>query len=275
MPSLKRSTTRKVVRGGSDPSERLVREAIAFLFEIKGEEYRKLHPEFITPSVEEFLSYARAVSDALEKTRVTKKGGFRRKLPVLKHRGGSDLRPFLDFVIPGPGQVPNPCEDIVKMLTIMMYAIMVYAFVSVFMRETSNNPGASTDVIIANLTTAFNDPDFNNSLADPVRYICARFLPVLNPIRDEVVASVGRIVEQFISTQLTPLFLGLSTFQWVVAKAFGKGVSTALSTFFLTPLLLTAFVYIPIFCALGKIGYPGCDEICQKYKAQLRAMVRF
>jgi len=58
MPSLKQSTTQKCTYGGLQ-GKQLFYDAINFLFAIKGKEFAKSNPSFLTPSVDEFISFSR------------------------------------------------------------------------------------------------------------------------------------------------------------------------------------------------------------------------
>lgn len=265
MPSLKRSETRRRTHGGADPAERLVREAIAFLFEIKGEEYRKKHPEFITPTADEFFSYARTVNDALESTRV-KKGGVHRKLPIPKYSGGSNIIPFLEFIVPGPIDVANPCETILSILKIFLIAVMVYKFVVVFMRVQAENPGRNRATLMANVQSVLADPEYVDSFSDPVRWFCSKFLPVFNTLRDNIQVSIAQIVQYISGGAVYMLLIGRFQAQqelaaWVIGKAFASG----LNYLHTDPLILKTLFYIPLFCQLAIMGFEGCGELCMKF----------
>jgi hypothetical protein len=263
MPSLKRSTTRKVVRGGSDPSERLVREAIAFLFEIKGEEYREKHPEFLTPSVDEFFSYARQVSDALEKTRIRKKGGVRRKLPMRKHGGGASLEPFLSFIIHEPVDVMNPCATILKLFNIFLYAVLVYKIVEIYAREHRANPRWDIASIVAKIQVVVSDPGFINSFSDPIRWFCAKVVPVLNTVRDSLQAGTASIVEYAASIIIPHVLVQrFAAHAETVAWAVGKAVASVLNLLYTSPFISNTLLYMPVLCAMAAAGFEECRGLC-------------
>jgi hypothetical protein len=268
MPSLKRSETRRRTRGGADPAERLVREAITFLFEIKGEEYSKKHPEFITPTVDEFFTYARSISDALETTRV-KKGGYHRKLPIKKHSGGSNIVPFLEFIVPGPIDVSNPCESILRIFNIFLLCLMVYKFVMVFMRERMTRPGIKRDTLLANVQRTITDPEYTDSFADPVRWFCSKIAPALNSLRDDIQQSIGRLLEYISGTTLNlALMERFAGHGQLAAWTIGKEISTALNMFDTSPFILNMLLYIPLLCQLAKMGFEGCGGLCTRLLAE-------
>lgn len=264
MSSLKRSETRRRTRGGADPAERLVREAIAFLFEIKGGEYRKKHPEFITPTVDEFFTYARSISDALESTRV-KKGGVRRKLPIKKHTGGSDIVPFLETIMPGPIDVANPCESILRIFNIFLYAVMVYKLVVIYMREHINNPGLNRHTLLENVQQTLADPEYVDSFADPVRWFCSKVAPVLNNVRDKLQQSIAQFLE-YVSNTILGFFLmeRFAAHGELAAWAIGKAMASAMNLLYTSPFIMNMMFYIPILCAFAEMGFEGCGELCKK-----------
>lgn len=270
MPSLKRSETRRRTHGGVDPAERLVREAIAFLFEIKGKEYRRKHPGFITPSVDEFFTYARSISDALENTRA-KKGGVRRKLPIKKHSGGSDIVPFLQYIVPGPIDVANPCESMLRIFNIFLYAVMVYKFVMAYMREHMNNLGLNRNAILENVQDIITSPEYADSFVDPVRWFCSKIVPVLNSMRDTIQQSVTQLLEYISGTVLNIVLLErLAEHGQLSAWAIGKGMSTALNLLYTSPFILNVLFCLPVLCTLSKMGFEGCGEMCAQLESQLK-----
>ena len=120
MPSLKKSSSipRKLGVKGEDT---ILKDAIDFLFQIKGIQYIQKHPDFVTPTAEEFFSHvANLTTDVSPKKRT-----------CLSNRFTS----FLCFLTPMFHDV-HMCSSILSSLTITVYALTLYTTTSTYLRET-------------------------------------------------------------------------------------------------------------------------------------------
>jgi len=119
MPSLKKSSSipRKLGVKGEDT---ILKDAIDFLFQIKGIQYIQKHPEFIVPSAEEFFSHVTTLTAEHSP----------KKRTCLSNRFTS----FLCFLTPMFHDV-HMCSSILSSLTIATYALTLYTTTSAFLRE--------------------------------------------------------------------------------------------------------------------------------------------
>ncbi len=67
MPSLTRTPSTRPKYGGSN-AEQYFQDAITFLFYIKGTEYQSLHADFIIPSPDEFIGFAKGINIQIVKS---------------------------------------------------------------------------------------------------------------------------------------------------------------------------------------------------------------
>ena len=283
MPGLKRSVTRRVKYGGDRSAEMELREAIDFLFQLRGVEYQKLHPEFVIPTSEEFFTYARQANVLAEKTRVKPTGTSRnkfaskvkttnRKLPmtVLAH-GGGNLDAFFRFILPFVVLGKTPCDTLFKCINILLYAIMVYKFTTLFITQQQLNPEFSVGQFIANIKTVSADRSYANSFADPIRWFCENVMPSLNDSRDTMMEIVGSLIPRCMEFILGLVGSGemVEGFRSSAAGYVGTAITTGLNLFFVTPLTFDSLVALPLSCGLARLGFAGCGEKCVKLMADV------
>jgi hypothetical protein len=119
MPSLKKSSSipKKLGMKGDDA---ILKDAINFLFQIKGIQYSQRHPDFVFPSAEEFFNYVSKLTDE----------NSSKKRNCLSNRFSS----FLCFLTP-MFHDNHMCSSILSCLTIATYALTLYTTTVAYLRE--------------------------------------------------------------------------------------------------------------------------------------------
>jgi len=127
MPSLKKSTSvpKKLGVKGDDT---ILKDAIDFLFQIKGIQYSQKHPDFVTPSAAEFFSHVINLTAECS--------------PKKRNCLSNKFQSFLCFLTPMFHDV-HMCSSILSSLTITIYALTLYHITGNYLREAS--PAATLD----------------------------------------------------------------------------------------------------------------------------------
>jgi hypothetical protein len=120
MPSLKKSPSipKKLGIKGDDA---VLKDAIDFLFQIKGIQFTRKHPDFVTPSAEEFFSHVAHLESA---------GSSPKKRSCLANR----FQSFLCYLTPMFHDT-HMCSSILSNLTITTYALTLYTITGAYLRE--------------------------------------------------------------------------------------------------------------------------------------------
>jgi hypothetical protein len=288
MPGLKKSVTRRwrVKYGGDRSAEMELREAIAFLFALKGAEYKKLHPSFTVPTVDEFFEYARQsnneIAAEIAATKKTKKTitslrplnvsstrpqiavhGGRRKSMV----GGTHLEAFFRFIAPLVAVGSSPCDKMMLCLNLVLYAILAYKFTTVFVAQAALHPAAemTREQFFEIIQLTVNDRGYANSFADPVRWFIEHVYSTLNDQRDSIMAALGTIVTQFTFFLLQALTLGtIAGYQSTDFAIVGTAIMSLVNLFLVSPFTFDSLIAMPLTCALARAGFTSCAENCRK-----------
>lgn len=120
MPSLKQSVGQKCTYGGIN-GKQLFYDAINFLFAIKGKEFAKSNPSFLTPSVDEFISFSRYSEGVVR--------GTVKKTQHKTHNKYQQLQHFLHFM--SGGFIFE--NDVLRCLYITMFALATYSVTDYFL----------------------------------------------------------------------------------------------------------------------------------------------
>ena len=107
MPSLKQSPTTRL-KYGSNRGEAELREALAFLFLVKGAGRRTI------PSVDEFFAYCRIINEQLISKKHSKKQ--------------SSIRAFVAFLIPGL-KAKDSLDSLFQIISVVENALMLHAYI--------------------------------------------------------------------------------------------------------------------------------------------------
>jgi hypothetical protein len=266
MPSLKKAATRRKRYGGSR-DDIVLKNAINFLFQIKGKEYQKTHPEFIIPTADEFLGFVKLVDTDFTKHYKTthtkrKTNAFRQLSPnkefllVTPQHGGNRLTDFLSFIIrPIVGPHDTPCERFFACIVVVLYAVMVYVFVEQSLLIHAASP---LKPLVDIATEALGTQAFANSLADPIRWFISHHIPSLVRAKD----TIKDLCIHYFSRFLFPLIPAYAANVGVTAASISQTVVGAVDALFLNPRIYNNFFKRPIACYLTGEGYISCKPIC-------------
>ena len=174
MPSLKKSPSQSK-KLGSKSDDQILKDAIDFLFQIKGIQFIRKVPDFITPSAEEFFAHVAS----LDPSHVSSP----KKRICLKNQFLS----FLDFLTPMDYD-SHVCASILASMSITLYALTLYTTTSAFL--TQSNPSLTLDKAIASLNLQ-DDPTtrmcFHEFLTSYMGYIPKQALDNIQGVSDEFV----------------------------------------------------------------------------------------
>lgn len=163
MPSVKKSETSVRKYGGRRDSLELI-YAIEFLFEIKGIEFRKRHPEFITPSAQEFLEYTKC-----EKYKKKDSDGIN----ILFHK-------FIAFITPGVGSNREFTN-----VAIVVLAIVLYTFTTEVLQNAIECDYKLTfEQLCTKATTHLKTDDGHKQILKPYCYFFTHYLPKQYKIKE-------------------------------------------------------------------------------------------
>lgn len=180
MPSLKKSTSipRKLGVKGDDT---ILKDAIDFLFQIKGIQYSHKYPEFVTPSAEEFFSYVTSLCNE----------GSPKKRNCLSNRFNS----FLCFLTPMFHDV-HMCSSVLSSLTITIYALTLYTTTGAYLREAS--PSASLDKALLTIDTV----TAVNSIHVNLQYFVTMYMPY---VPRQAIEKLVAVTHEFVKRTLIRL----------------------------------------------------------------------
>ena len=258
--SPKRSAASKVVSPKRSVPKTLpphfMEDALAFFFAIVEPEIVKIHPTYISPTVEEFLyglkklnkTYASILTPPKSKRRQTR----RRKLalPPRSQAGGtlSENMEILFSVIVGNaiGTFDTPCAKLFSYIAIMLYALWGYKLVSD--RLPHPLPGAD-------LALAASDP------AGTITSITVAFVQKHIPALDAGMGQFENLLQQYSRRTLANYEADRTRRRWAEHMV----VSNVLTTLKMIVNIRAYKLYVvaPLACSLAALGIePSCWREC-------------
>ena len=239
MPSLKKSSSipRKLGVKGEDT---ILKDAIDFLFQIKGIQYSQKHPDFIVPSAEEFFSHVAALT-----TEVSPK-----KRTCLSNRFTS----FLCYLTPMFHDV-HMCSSILSSLTITVEALTLFTTTGAYLRE--GPPTAHLNKALEGINVATTVESIHNSLNQFIllymSYVPKQAIEKLLAVTDEFVKrSLIRLPSQ-VKSHLPALDI----------EEIGKDICHGLDTIYnYSPFFLQWKA--PIAVLLTRCGMEPCRSMCEE-----------
>lgn len=249
MPSLKKSTTRRRRYGGSGEGL-ILKNAINLLFQIKGTEYQVKHPDFIIPTADEFFGFVKLVDTDFTKhyrttntkRKITK---FRQITPdkdimlVSPHHGGSRLTDFLSFILKRViGPHDTPCDRFVACITIVLYAVAVWAFLEQFM-IVRTPPKTVTEIL--------SSEAYVNSMTDLIRWFISHH-SVVRP-KDALVDFSIKFLKNYLFPIVPPH----------ITVSASRNIMSAFDTILINPRIYNNSFKNPIAAYLVAEGYVSED----------------
>ena len=176
MPSLKKSPSQSKKLGGKS-DDQILKDAIDFLFQIKGIQFTRKVPDFIPPCAEEFFAHVAS----LDPTHVSS--------PKKRTCLANHFLAFLDFLTPMDSDA-HVCASILASMSIVLYALTLYTTTSAFL--THPVPSLTLDKAIASLSTNVQDDTtthvcFHEFLSSYMSYIPKQALDNIQGVSDEFV----------------------------------------------------------------------------------------
>jgi len=266
MPSLKKVSTRRRRYGGSEKNH-VLKRAINLLFQLKGTEYQKAHPEFAIPTADEFFGFVKLVdTDFTKHYRTThtkrKATNYRQISPnkefllVTPQHGGNRLTDFLSFILKSAiGPHDTACERFFACCKIVFYAVMVYVFVEQSLLIYAESPMKSLMDIAKEVIAK---PEFENSLADPIRWFFWNHLPSLVRSKD----ALKELGVEYLRRFLFPIIPSFMTSGAVTVESISQMVIMAVDSLLVNPRIFDNFFKRPIACYLWAEGFVSCKPIC-------------
>ena len=239
MPSLKKSSSipRKLGVKGEDT---ILKDAIDFLFQIKGIQYIQKHPDFVVPSAEEFFSHVAALTTE----------GSPKKRTCLSNRFTS----FLCYLTPMFHDV-HMCSSILSSLTITVEALTLFTTTSAYLRE--GPPTAHLNKALEGINVATIVESIHNSLNQFILlympYVPKQAIEKLLAVTDEFVKrSLIRL-----PSQVKPHLPALDI------EEIGKDICHGLDTIYnYSPFFLQWKA--PIAVLLTRCGMEPCRSMCEE-----------
>ena len=239
MPSLKKSSSipRKLGVKGEDT---ILKDAIDFLFQIKGIQYSQKHPDFIVPSAEEFFSHVSNLATE----------GSPKKRTCLSNRFTS----FLCYLTPMFHDV-HMCSSILSSLTITVQALTLFTTTGAYLRE--GPPTAYLNKALEGINVATTVESIHNSLNQFILlympYVPKQAIEKLLAVTDEFVKrSLIRLPSQ-VKSHLPALDI----------EEIGKDICHGLDTIYnYSPFFLQWKA--PIAVLLTRCGMEPCRSMCEE-----------
>ena len=239
MPSLKKSSSipRKLGVKGEDT---ILKDAIDFLFQIKGIQYSQKHPDFVTPSAEEFFSHVANLTAE----------GSPKKRTCLSNRFTS----FLCFLTPMFHDV-HMCSSILSSLTITVYALTLYTTTSTYLRESPPSAPLNKALQMIDITVTVN------SIHPPLQHFITLYMPY---VPKQAIEKLVAITEEFMRRTLTKLPSHVkSHLPALDIQEIGKDICQGLDTVYnYSPFFLQWKA--PVAVLLTRCGMEPCRSMCEE-----------
>ena len=138
MPSLKKSPSiSKKINGKTD--EDILKDAIEFLFQIKGIQFTDKHPDFVPPCAEEFYTYLATLDPA-------------NTTPKKRACLSNHFHVFLAFLTPLHSD-SHICASILASMSIVLYALTLYTITSAYLKNNVEKTPTPLSKVIAAIDT--------------------------------------------------------------------------------------------------------------------------
>jgi hypothetical protein len=244
-----KTKTRKTKRTGSRKTpSRFVENALASFFAIVEPEIRKVHPTYISPTVDDFIRELKHLNQEMS-TKTTKRTQTQRK-----HVGGAssadtNMKWLLSFTVGALiGTFNTTCEKLFSYIAITLYAMWGYKIVSDTF-QTGPLPGANVALVLSDPAGGIN------------RATCSFFR--------EHISTLNRLGHRFDEHMGT--FNAYANEQYSTSpsvQTWGELHIVSRLPFILNTVLNShiyrLFVVAPISCLLSELGVESCRRICMQ-----------
>lgn len=264
MSSCKRSCATHEKYGGTRGKEEL-REAIEFLFQIKGREFQKKFPDVSIPSVDMFFTYARKANEDLElvkkssKRRAHKASRTLRSPPSPTKSSCSEdhsMDTFLAFLTPWLSGLATQ-KSLFTSLNIVLYAVLVYTFTNEFLELYAEHKDTiSTHEIVSNICC---DTSYDRCVY-PFRWFLENIMPRLSVCRSRLLDIFDAFMQQRVRVVL-PKRVDIVIPTTHISVAIGKAFAQGMQFLFLIPQTIDCYFIIPVSGCLGAAGFDRCKAI--------------
>ena len=239
MPSLKKSSSvpKKLGVKGEDT---ILKDAIDFLFQIKGIQYIQKHPDFIVPSAEEFFSHVANLTTE----------GSPKKRTCLSNRFTS----FLCYLTPMFHDV-HMCSSILSSLTITVEALTLFTITGAYLR--TGPPSAHLNKALEAIDVATTVESIHNALN--------QFILLYMPyVPKQAIEKLLAVTDEFVKRSLTRLPSQVkSHLPALDIEEIGKDICHGLDTVYnYSPFFLQWKA--PIAVLLTRCGVEPCRSMCEE-----------
>lgn len=220
MPALTTSPIKRRIYGGSQ-GKQLLLDSINFLFAIKGKEFQKLNPSFITPDATKFIAYSHIVN--------------RNVVGNKFHETNKALDQFLKFIC-GPSVQNPPLMRCIYIAVISLGAFSITEYILMGADEVSNGYISAFEWFSSNVLTCIQSS------------------------RETIVGTIGRFMDTSYFSQLPTLIKNFASTDDVSAVAIGSYVISELHST-TDVRIYDSIVQMPYASILYKKGYEDtCKE---------------
>jgi hypothetical protein len=242
MPSLKKSSSipRKLGVKGEDT---ILKDAIDFLFQIKGIQYIQKHPDFVTPSAEEFFSHvANLANEGLSSS------------PKKRTCLSNHFISFLCFLTP-MFHDNHMCSSILSSLTIAVYALTLYTTTGTYLREAPATAPLNKALQTIDTTATVNSihPSLNHFITVYMPYVPKQAIEKLVAVTEEFMRRTITRLPTHVKSHLPALDI----------QEIGKDICQGLDTVYnCSPFFLQWKA--PVAVLLTRCGMEPCRSMCEE-----------
>ena len=196
MPALKCSQKTTHRYGGDWGDIQILKNALTFLFQLKGIECQTKHPKFIIPTADEFLEYSLAQNYELDKTRAHHRGRKRKERRTLQAKSPLKEQSRMSIIF---AMLFNTEVDS-TLLTRSLYCILTvnYAMIIWTTVEQCMSLGGTvrTEAIPAAISTAL-DTD-KKLFRSPLHAFCKNYFPCIKTMKAKIVPYMVLIFQDYL-----------------------------------------------------------------------------
>jgi len=239
MPSLKKSSSipKKLSVKGDDT---ILKDAIDFLFQIKGIQYSQRHPDFIVPSAEEFFNHVLKLTEE----------NSPKKRTCLSNRFTS----FLCYLTP-MFHDNHMCSSILSCLTITTYALTLFSTTGAYLRESPCSLPLNKALESVNISGVIE------STHNPLQYFIVSYMPY---VPKQAIEKLLGVTDEFVKRTVMRLPSHLKPHLPALnLEEIGKDICDGLDVVYnYSPFFLQWKA--PVAVLLTRCGMEPCRSMCEE-----------